>query len=170
MFDGSVTSRRSIPRASMAARVLASRSAYSARPKFSATSGIVVVQDGRRQVRRPHLLARDQAVVQAHVDVAAGDHDRGRAARAHLPGQERPDADRAAALDDLLLAPVGVPDRGRDLGLLEQHDLVDELADYAEGPAVVEADPAAQRIRERGQLLDRDRAAGPLTRVHRGPA
>src|SRR3954468_15894374 len=141
MFDGSATSRRSIPRASIPARVLASRSAYSARLKLSATSGIVLVQNGRCQVRGPRLLARDQAVVQAHVDVAAGDHDRGRAARAHLAGQERPDADRPAALDDLLLAPVGVSDRGGDLGLLEQHDLVDEVADHAEGPAVVEADP-----------------------------
>src|SRR3954454_12799577 len=145
MFDGSATSRRSIPRASIAARVLLSRSAYSARLKLNATSGIGVVRNGRCQLVGPHRLARDQAVVQAHVDVAAGDHDRGRAARAHLTGQERPDADGTAALDDLLLAPVGVPDRGRDLGLLEQHDLVDELADYAEGPAVVEADPAAQR-------------------------
>ena len=104
-----------------------------------------------------------------HVDVAPAQHHRDLVAgRSDLAREQRRDADRAAALDDLLLLPVAVRHRRGDLVLAHQHDLVDQITHQREGVAVVEADAAAQGIGEARLLHDLDRPPGAQALVHRG--
>src|SRR3546814_1822556 len=61
------------------------------------------------------VLAADDAPVQVHVDVAAAQQNHGRPPLDLALAQQRGDADRRAALDDLALLGVGVADGAGDL-------------------------------------------------------
>ena len=103
-----------------------------------------------------------------HVDVAPAQHHRDLVARrSDLAREQRRDADRAAALDDLLLVPVAVRHRRGDLVLAHQKDLVDQITHQREGVAVVEADAAAQGVGEARLLHHVDRPPGAQALVHR---
>src|SRR5687768_3918931 len=127
MFEGSVTISRSIPCSAMARRVLAMRASYSARSKGSAIA-VMDTSPALPSSGALDLLAADQARMQRHIDVAAADHHRGHARLSQGAGQQRRDADRAAALDHLLLLEIGVADRGGDLLLADQEQVVDQVA------------------------------------------
>ena len=75
----------------------------------------------------------DDAAVQVHVDVAARQQDDGFAFELDFPGQDRRDADRAGAFDDLALDRVGMPDARGDLGFGQQDDIVEQVSAHAEG-------------------------------------
>src|SRR3546814_19019386 len=68
------------------------------------------------------VLAADDAPVQVHVDVAAAQQNHGRPPLDLALAQQRGDADRRAALDDLALLGVGVADGAGDLRLVHQED------------------------------------------------
>jgi hypothetical protein len=61
-------------------------------------------------------------------------------------------------------------DAGGDLFLRQQHHIVEQIATHGEGQPVVEADAAAERIRQRRHLLHLYRVAGVEAGLHRRPA
>ena len=115
-------------------------------------------------------VAADDAPVQAHIDVAAGEDEHRWAAYADLAGKQRADADGAGALDDLTLLGIGMANPCRDLVLGKQDDVVEPVPAHGKGQPVVDADAAAERVRQRRQFLDQHRPAGIEAHLHRRAA
>src|SRR6185437_2377114 len=193
MLAGSAQTRRSSPAFAIAAFTLSRRTANSALSKYGVCMifcpGLEVwalTPECRRRaaaLRRGRARScRDLAVAEADrraggdrrelgtVEVAPAEDEGGGAAQPHLAGEEGARADRRRALGDEPLLDEEMRHGAVDLLLAQQHDLVDEAAAEIEGPAVVEADAAAQRIGERGHLLDGDGAAGGEALLHGGAA
>jgi hypothetical protein len=111
---------------------------------LSSAPGTVLQRDPQpREPARAGEVAQQHVGEQPRVDVAAGQHEADLLAGEPLAVRHhRGQPGRAGALDHGLLDLQQQRDRGLEVGLADQHDVVDHPLDHARG--------------ERARLLDRD--------------